>query len=159
MASLANLSPVANASLSLPSNGVYVGDSLVLVPAKLAARIRQGNYIDMGELLPEFWSHTREDDSQKPDTKTRKNRKVIDIFTWLQCYGTYVSVRAASNPALIAELVAYMIMIVRTSQDFSGLAWVRYDAAFRRQAALTGNTQWLQTRLGFTNLCVRCSLP
>ncbi len=33
-------------------------------------------------------------------------------------------------------------MIVRVSQDFVGLAWVRYDAAFRRQEALTGNTQW-----------------
>jgi hypothetical protein len=35
--------------------------------------------------------------------------------------------------------MAYMTWIVRLSQDFTGLAWVRYDAAFRRQAALTGN--------------------
>ena len=152
-ASLANLLPAANESLSLPSNGVYVGDGLVPVPAKLAARIREGNFIDMGELLPEFWCHTREEDGQKPDMKTRRNRKVTDIFTWLQCYGTYVSVRAASNPALIAELMAYMIMIVRTSQDFAGLAWVRYDAAFRRQAALTGNTQWSQINATLYNTC------
>ncbi len=40
------------------------------------------------------------------------------------------------------ELMAYQSTIVRVSQDFVGLAWVRYDAAFRRQAALTGNTRW-----------------
>ena len=31
---------------------------------------------------------------------------------------------------------------VHDGEDFLGLAWVRYDTAFRRQAALTGNTRW-----------------
>ena len=32
--------------------------------------------------------------------------------------------------------MAYIITITRVSQDFTGMAWVRYDAAFRRQAAI-----------------------
>ena len=67
---------------------------------------------------------------------------MTDIFTWLQCYGAYVSTRATAAPELIPELMAYMATIVWVSQDFEGLAWVRYDVAFRRQAALTGNTRW-----------------
>ena len=47
-----------------------------------------------------------------------------------------------SPPQLIPELVAYMSTIVWVTQDFSSLAWVRYDTAFRRQAAMTGNTKW-----------------
>ena len=45
-------------------------------------------------------------------------------------------------PRLIPELMVYLALIVRVSQDFAGLAWVRYDSAFQRQAALTGNTRW-----------------
>ena len=32
-----------------------------------------------------------------------------------------------------------MSLIIRVSQDYSSVAWVRYDEAFRRQAPLTGN--------------------
>ena len=36
--------------------------------------------------------------------------------------------------------MAYMTTIIRASQDYMGLAWVLYDTALQRQAALTGNT-------------------
>ncbi len=65
-------------------------------------------------------------------------RKVTDIYTWIQCYSSYVSVQATAAPSMIPELMAYMAMMVQVSQDYPGLAWVRYDTAFRRQAALTG---------------------
>ena len=111
------------------------------VPHKLAERIRRWEYVDMGELLPEFWvsSKTEDDAGAKRGAQTRRTRKVTDIFTWLQCYGTYVSVLGRHTPEAIPELLAYMGTIVRVSQDFQGLAWVRYDAGFRRQAALTNN--------------------
>ena len=67
---------------------------------------------------------------------------MTDNFTWLQCFGANVSVRAPPAPHLIPELMAYIATIVRVRQDYSGLAWVRYDAAFRRQAALTRNDRW-----------------
>jgi hypothetical protein len=76
------------------------------------------------------------------ETKARRSRKVVDIHTWVQCFATYVATRAPQAPQLIPELMAYLATIVRVSQDYTGLAWVRYDAAFRRQAALTGNTRW-----------------
>ena len=38
--------------------------------------------------------------------------------------------------------MAYMGIIIRVSQDYEGLDWVRYDSAFRRQAALSGNWKW-----------------
>ena len=53
-----------------------------------------------------------------------------------------VVVRRASAPELILELMAYQVTIVRVRQDISGLAWVRYDQAYRRQAALTGHFKW-----------------
>ena len=89
----------------------------------------------------------------KRPSSSRRTRKVTDIFTWVQCFNTYVSVLAPAHPETIPELMAYMSTIVRTSQDFSGLAWVRYDAGFRRQAALTGNRLWSQINATLYTLC------
>ena len=96
----------------------------------------------MGELLPEFWPGPRDDEGEGKRDQRRRTRKVTDIFTWVQCFSSYVAVRAGGSPHLVAELMAYLALIVRVSQDYAGLAWSRYDAAFRRQAALTGNTKW-----------------
>ena len=140
---LANLLPLANSSLQQPSEGVYMGDGIPPVPAKLAARIRKGEFVEMGELLPEFWAGPKDEESDfRRELKTRRSRKVVDIHTWVQCFSSYVATRAPQAPHLIPELMAYLATIVRVSQDYAGLAWVRYDAAFRRQATLTKNMRW-----------------
>ena len=36
------------------NEGVYVGEGLPPVPLKVAKRIRAGEFVDMGELLPEL---------------------------------------------------------------------------------------------------------
>jgi hypothetical protein len=97
----------------------------------------------MGELLPEFWAPPRDNESGdgKRTQKSRKSWNVTEIFTWLQCFGACVTMRATPAPHMIPKLMAYQATIVRVSQDYSGLAWVRYDAAFRWQAALTGNVK------------------
>ena len=128
---LVDLLPLANAELGQAKGGVYVGDGRPPVPGKLAAKIRRWEFVDMGELLPEFWSPNRDDDTAQKKPPPQRTRKVTDIFTWVQCFGTYVSVLAPSYPEAIPELMAYMSTIVRVSQDFSGLAWVHYDAGFR----------------------------
>ena len=47
---IANLLHQSNAGLASASQGVYVGEGLPPVPAKLAAKIRQGDFVEMGEL-------------------------------------------------------------------------------------------------------------
>ena len=150
---MANLLPQANSGLASGSQGVYVGEGLPPVPTKLAAKIRRGEFVEMTELLPEFWSSPREDDHSKLEAKSRRARSVQDIFTWLQCYGLFVSVLGSQHPSRIPELMAYQATIVRASQDYAGLAWVRYDSAFRRQAALTGLTRWSAINPTLYTLC------
>ena len=53
-----------------------------------------------------------------------------------------MAVVALVEPLAVPELMAYTGTIVRVSQDYDGLGWVRYDSAFRRQAALSGNKKW-----------------
>ena len=123
------------------------------VPTKLAAKMKRGEFIEMAELLPEFWFSTREDDHSKQEAKSRRARSVQDIFTWLQCYSLYVSVIGPQHPSRIPELMAYQANIVRASQNYAGLAWVCYESAFRRQAALTGLTRWSAINPTLYTLC------
>ena len=130
-----------------------MGEGLPPVPAKVAAKIRRGDFVDMAELLPEFWALPRDEDGGKSEARSRRARSVQDIFTWLQCFGLYVSVLAPLYPERIAELLAEQSTIVRASQDYTGLAWMRYDSAFRRQAALTGLVKWSAINPTIYTLC------
>ena len=104
---IGNLLPLANLSLTRPLEGVYLGEGVPPVPSKLAVRIRRGDFMEMGELL---WAGPRDDEpssSQDHSSRSHRSRKVTDIFTWLQCYGVYVSTRATAAPNLIPELMAH----------------------------------------------------
>lgn len=46
------------------------------------------------------------------------------------------------HPEVIADMMAYMVMIVKAAEEYAGLAWVRYDEAFRSQAAAKKDAQW-----------------
>ena len=76
------------------------------------------------------------------ERRARQCRKVTEVIKWVQCFGTYVAVLAPAEPMVVPELMAYMGMVVRMVQDYEGLGWVRYDSAFRRQTALSGNNKW-----------------
>lgn len=121
---------------------------------EVAAKIRRGElvemgeFVEMGELLPEFLVSQREDNLEgKREQRGRRSWKVTNILTWVKCFGQYAIVWSQHAPHRFPELMAYMGAIVTVSQQYAGLAWMRYDSAFRRQAALTGNTQLVHNKL------------
>ena len=112
----------------------------------------------MAELLPEFWGMTTnakdvEGRSNPPQLIGRRTRKVTDIMSWIKCFALYVGIMVGSSLEAVPELMAYLIQILRVSQDFSGLAWVNYDLAFRRQAAATGNKHWSKINPSLYSIC------
>ena len=162
---LSNMLPWAPPG-SLAFNGVYVGEGLPPIPRKLAHKIVRWEYVEMAELLPEFWSLSKEEETEARRPTSRRPKQVTEFHTWLQCFATYSSVLGSAHTAAFPELMAYLVTISRVSQDFVGLAWVRYDAAFRRQAAITGNKKWSQINPSLYSICftgkaqaaVRCEL-
>jgi len=62
---------VASLIKRLPAAGAYVGDEMPLVPAKLAEKIKRREYVEMGELLPEFWTSTREGEGDGKERRAR----------------------------------------------------------------------------------------
>lgn len=148
------LLPAGGIGASKEMMGVYVGEALPPVPASLACRIQTWQFVEMSELLPEFWSLRGEDPGEISRASTnRRKRPITQLNTWLQCFAIYTGVMAVKNPADIPELMAYMVAIIRASEDYSGLAWVRYDAAYRRQAAANGNRKWSRINPSLFALC------
>ena len=52
------------------------------------------------------------------------------------------SVVISRFPGKVQHMFQYLRTIVRASRNFEGTAWVSYDAAFRRQAAINGSFDW-----------------
>lgn len=97
---LCNLLPTLGQSReSAATTGIYVGEP---VPAKLAEKITHWEFVEMAELLPEFWaSPAPKESGSNPGTKqgtSRRRRAVTDIATWIQCFATYVSVMSTTHP-------------------------------------------------------------
>ena len=70
---LANLLPLAGSTLTRQTTGAYVGDGLPPVPPRLASKIRQREFVEMGELLPEFWGAGREETGERrEEPRTRR---------------------------------------------------------------------------------------
>ena len=143
-----NLPPLAPTP---PGAGVYIGKGQPPVPSKLAEKIRRWEYVEMSELLPEFWS--RQEEGENKQVAARRRRQVTEIFTWVQCFCTYASVLSGSSPEAVPELLAYLVTITRVSQDYVGLAWVRYESSFCRLAAVTGDRRWSLVNPSLYSVC------
>ena len=92
----------------------------------------------MEELLPEVGA--MEDDA--PEPKCCCTRQVSDIFTWLQCFVVYVSIRGVQSPEVISELMAYMTTITKVNREYSGSEWRNYDTLFNKLTALRRDIKW-----------------
>ena len=67
-----------------------MGEGISSVPAKLAERIWRGEYVEMGELLPEFWSGQKDEvlrEARPRDPESGRHFHVASEFRVL-CGGT-----------------------------------------------------------------------
>ncbi len=69
----------SNFSKQDTKHGVYVEEALPPMPHKLADRICRWEYIDMSELLPEFWQKAEEKESGQRPSGNRRKRPVTSL--------------------------------------------------------------------------------
>ena len=135
-----------------PSAGLptHIGEGLPPVPARLAAKILRHEFVEMHELLPEFWHNHK---GGKAGDRAKSKKRALDLKVWLQCYTAYVGVLGPKYAQEVPELLAYMTTIIRASQKYEGSAWVAYDTAYRRQAAAQGKTEWSRINPSLYVIC------
>ena len=59
-------------------------------------------------------------------------------------------------PSKVLEFIAYQSLIIRCYKDFDSPAWVQYDRAFRRQAAVSKHFDWSRVNTTQYSLCFAC---
>ena len=122
--------------------GFDVGPGRPPIPPKLVDQIRNGEYVEFAELLPDSLR-----DNEVPQELLLESRQVVipkrppcrevkDIMSWLGCWIAYCQVVLAFIPSRAVELLKYLDLIVRTHSSFPAAdVWLRYDRGFRRKAA------------------------
>jgi len=141
--------PLLTMSPAVPA-GLFMGDSLAPLPAKLVKKIQALEFVEMANLLPEAWLL---EESVVEAQFQRQKGPVTDILVCIQCYSVLVSTLSLCYPDKVLELMAYMATIVRCQKDYDGPSWVLYDRAFWRRAEVTKDLNWLAVNTSLFNLC------
>ena len=82
---------------------LYVGGGFPPVPAKLAKRIQEGQFIEMAELLPELLRGPTPYKDDQPKSVKSKYQDLYSILDWIQCFGLYVAIICRSQPHRITD--------------------------------------------------------
>ena len=110
------------------------------LPPKLSQRILAREFIDMRELLPESW---RTDSQQAGSTPKGVARGPIrDLKLWAECFAVLAGVLVMAYPEKAHDLMGYLRLMTRASQNYDTDAWVEYDTSFRRRAGNSGSLDW-----------------
>ena len=121
-------------------------DGFPPVPAKLVGKILRLEFVDMAELLRDNIEAERRQGRLRETTgvpaKQQHRREIPDILSWIQCFGTYVSVVASKFPERVSRMLAYQTTLVREARRCGGGGWAAYDTAFRQQAATDKECDW-----------------
>ena len=118
---------------------VFISSGLPPIPSRLVARIQEGHFIDMAELVPErlcAW------DTPEEKSTTSKPRDVTDIVEWLQCFGTYIAIVGHTEPQRVPDLLGYQNLIIQGYRKHQKVCWQTYDRDFRRKASASHTAEW-----------------
>ena len=105
-----------------------MGEGMAPVPKKMAEKIWKWEYVELGDILPENGMFRAEEGSTNPLGVVRRWQQVTEVNTWVQCFAVYIGVMWHKFPEAVPELLAYMILIVRSKPGVcrTGLGTVRY---------------------------------
>ena len=73
---------------------------------------------------------------------SRKRKDIADIQSWSQAFAIFTLVLTSYFPYQSSDLLRYQLIILRSKQQFGGVAWLNHDRAFRREAAALRLGDW-----------------
>lgn len=72
-------------------------------PIKVSRRIQAWEFVDMVELLSEFWTQKNGRGQAQPVSANRRKHPVTEVNAWLQCFSVYVGVMSIKHPEAVLE--------------------------------------------------------
>ena len=97
------------------------------IPPIVVKKILSLEYVEMAELLPEYWGAEEPESPccSNQQSKTARRGPVTD------CYASLVSVLCSAHPHKFPHFMAYQRTIIRAHRMFIGDRWVIYDACYQ----------------------------
>lgn len=120
--------------------GFVPGAGLPAIPASLVARIKKGEFVELGELLPEAIGEAFL--LQQSGKNSRKPPMVDKLVDWLLAFSCYASVLVDAEGHLAPQMLLYQASVVRLARDYPSKAWLAYDRAFRQKMAASKSSNW-----------------
>ena len=113
---------------------VLVGQGIPTIPKALLQKIRKWEYVDLTDLLPTSSSHDSASTSSHspttwfslfPGCELVRPRKcqIATIADWVQAFTVYTVALVSEHPSATLEMLAYMLTIIKASQQYDGLHW------------------------------------
>ena len=121
-----------------------VGPGHAAIPAKLAKKIVEGQFVELADLLMVNLCAVEEEPQTFLEGKLlvsnvkRRQVEIKDILTWTEAFTFIQLVLCATFPLHWLDLTKYKLLIIQMARRHPGLAWLEYDLAFRRDAAASG---------------------
>ena len=139
LVSFGSNSSIASTSTSL--NRLFVvGPSYSPAPEKLVTKIRSGQFVDLADLLAENLKAQEREPQTYLDGKllvssTKKRvQEIANTVTWVDAFTVY----CCTHSSRWQDMTQYKLLILKTSRQFPGKAWLHYDVAFRKDTAAAG---------------------
>ena len=132
--------------------GAHFGGAYIhLTPARLAAKILRREFVEMHELLPEFWQDQK---GGKAGDRAKAKKRALDQNVWLQCYAVYVGVLGPKYIPPRSPRTDGLHDFHHPGQSgVRGVGLGSHDAAYRRQAAAQGKTEWSRVNPSLYAIC------
>ena len=138
-AAAASQRPPATPKLPIATGGSHNPASIL--PPKLVKKIRDLEFVEMTELLPETWQVEHGTDSAVSRRPPRRGQ-ITDFLLWTECCSSMMAVLAGAHPTKAPEFFAYLKTIIRAHRNYDGTQWEAYDRQYRRQALATKDLNW-----------------
>ena len=85
----------------------------------------------------------------------KRVREITDIVTWVEAFTEYMWIFCCSHPSRWQDRTQYKLLILQTTRQFSGKAWLHFDTAFQKDAAVSGLTNWSRMNSDLYNFHTR----
>ena len=150
--------PVPRATSSLQRLFV-VGPGYSPIPEKVVTKIRTSLFLDVADPI----AKNLEAQETEPQTISMVNfllqctssktriQENTDIVTWVEAFTVFSWILCTAHPSRWQDMTQYKLLILKTSRQFPGKAWLHYDIAFRKDAAASGLVDWSRTNLALYN--------
>ena len=73
-------------------------------------------------------------------SKHAELREIGSRLTWVLSFATYVAIVSGAHPDWVADILAYIRLIIREAHKHGGQGWLTYDTVFRHNHQ--GTSQW-----------------